>query len=246
MANTACHTTLTSGAGLNFMKICISNHGNLVQFESPAGFEHIRLTDIGEGYIACSAVPNAGIDELARGFDAGFAESGFGAPTISQPNGPNSLPLTITRSTTDGIFRLTQTFSRDAAEKDVTITMTLRNISASAQQKVLLSRYFDGDIDNSTSDLSATSFDSVWGHDTYGLMLTALTLSTGHSAVLSKFANWNPNGPAGTPRHGRFSCRTFDNDPPLPGGDFVGWVTYNFGTLNAGASKTVKVLYRRF
>jgi hypothetical protein len=52
-------------------------------------------------------------------------ESGFGAAIINQPNGANTFPLTITPDTTDGFFRLQQTFSRDAAEKDVTITMKL-------------------------------------------------------------------------------------------------------------------------
>jgi hypothetical protein len=32
------------------------------------------------------------------------------------------LPLTITRDTVDGLFRLQQTFTLDAKEKDLTIT----------------------------------------------------------------------------------------------------------------------------
>ncbi|HEX3033904.1 MAG TPA: hypothetical protein VHT73_02070, partial [Thermodesulfobacteriota bacterium] len=147
MANTSCHTTLSSGSGANFMKICISNHGNPVQFESPKNFEHIRLGSIGEGYVVCS-----NLTSVVHGYDAGFAESGFGPPTINQPNGSNTLPLTITRDTTDGVFRLKQTFSRDSNEKDVTITMTLTNISSSNRSDVILDRYFDGDIDNDFSD----------------------------------------------------------------------------------------------
>src|SRR5512139_422610 len=46
-----CHTTLTSGSGSTYMKICISNHGNLMQFESPYGSgDHIAQ----EGYALCS------------------------------------------------------------------------------------------------------------------------------------------------------------------------------------------------
>jgi hypothetical protein len=126
--------------------------------------------------------------------------------------------------------------------------MKLTNLSTSARNDVFLSRYYDGDIDGTTSDLSAQSLDSVWANDASGhaLSLTGLTFSTSHGAVRSKFANWDPNGPIASPKHGRFACRTFDNDPPTQNGDFVGWVTYSFGTINAGSSKTVKVVYRRY
>jgi hypothetical protein len=119
----SCFSTHTSGSGTTFVKVCFSNHGNLVQFESPAGFEHIRVGSFGEGYVVCSGT-------TAHGFDAGSTEAGFGAPTISQPNGANTFPLTITRTTTNGVFQLRQTFAWDTTEKDVTITMTLTNRSS--------------------------------------------------------------------------------------------------------------------
>ena len=86
-----CHTTLTSGTGANFMRVCISNHGNLINFLSPSmSFDHISS----EGYAICD---NSGAGEFVSGYDTGFSESGCGDPTISQPNGANTLPLTITR-----------------------------------------------------------------------------------------------------------------------------------------------------
>jgi hypothetical protein len=50
-------------------------------------------------------------------------------------------PLTIVRDTTDGVFRLPQTFSRDGAEKDLTITMKVTNLSGSTNSNVRVSRY---------------------------------------------------------------------------------------------------------
>jgi hypothetical protein len=69
--------------------------------------------------------------------------AGFGPPVIDQPNGPNTFPLTITRPTADGIFSLAQTFSWDTVEKDVSISATVTNLTATAGSGVRLVRYFD-------------------------------------------------------------------------------------------------------
>src|SRR5262245_10452852 len=34
-------------------KVSISNHGNIVQFEAPPGFEHIGIGAFSEGYVLC-------------------------------------------------------------------------------------------------------------------------------------------------------------------------------------------------
>jgi hypothetical protein len=132
-ASNICHTTLTSGSGATFFRFCISNHGNLLTFEAPLGNDHIAA----EGYALCHA--NA---TTVDGYDTGGSEAGCGAPTITQPNGANTLPLSITRSC--GCLRLKQDFARDTPERDVTITMTVTNICTATLQNVYVSRYFDG------------------------------------------------------------------------------------------------------
>src|SRR5262245_54966557 len=122
------------------MSICLSSQGNLIRFESPAGFVHLSLI---EGYALCSGDPY----QPARAVTSGPVEAGFNPAAISQPNGSNTLPLTVTRATTDGAFRLQQTFARDSVEQDVTITMVLKNISPAPIADVFLTRFFDGDID---------------------------------------------------------------------------------------------------
>ncbi len=238
-ADTECFSTHTSGAGETYFAFCISEHGNVVQLESPEGFEHLAVGVIGEGYVLCSF-------EAFHGYDAGFAELGLLAPTISQPNGPNTFPLTITRDTSDGKLRLRQTFSRDNSEKDLRVTMTVTNRTALRIRAVNLHRYFDGDIDGGgTNNRYATTPDSVWGWkdgaDHHGLMLTALTFSTYHFAVMERYANWDP-----TAGGSASSCAPNTiGDFTVPG-NFVGRVGYVLGDLAAGQSKTVSVLYSRF
>jgi hypothetical protein len=239
LQSSTCFSSHTSGSGATFMGICFSNHGNLVRFESPAGFVHLSVI---EGYALCSGDPF----QPAQGFDSGTVEAGFNPATISQPNGPNTFPLTITRTTTDGAFRLQQTFARDSVEKDVTITMVLRNISAAPIADVFLTRYFDGDIDNfAANDFYDQTLDSVWGKESFGasghgLMLTALTFGTSHGTDIESFTDWKrTNGSTCRPPFG-------SQGGPVGEGDFVGRLTYELGTLNAGQSKTVRVLYRRF
>ena len=87
-ADTTCDTQLSSGAGSTFLKVCISKHGNVVGFESPAGAEHIRNGTFEEGYAVCQA--DAELPSI-HGYDVGAYEFGFGAATVQQPNGQGSM-----------------------------------------------------------------------------------------------------------------------------------------------------------
>jgi len=231
-----CHTTLTSGSGQNYMQVCITSHGNLVNFISPSGQDHIFM----EGYAICD---NPGNAEFVSGYDTGGGEEGCGSPTISQPNGANTLPLTITRSC--HCIKFKQVFSRDTTEKDITITMTLTNICNFTLYNNRVSRYFDGDINGDvTYDVYDASVDSVWARDIEALSLTALTFGTAHESVVEYQSNWTPFGSPHTATGCSFSGII---TPTAPGntGNWVGRIQYYLGTLNAGQSKTVKAVYRR-
>ena len=237
--STPCHTTLTSGTGANFMRVCISNHGNLINFLSPSTFQdHIAS----EGYAICD---NPGNAEFVSGWDAGGSEAGCGDPTISQPNGANTLPLTITRPCHCITFK--QVFSRDTTEKDITITMTLTNICNFTLSNNRVSRYFDGNIHgDAILDIYDNSFDSVWGRDIEALSLTALTFGTTHEVAVESFKEWDPNGDLAFSFRTSTGCDRITETSPTAPGDFVGRVTYFLGTLNTNQSKTVKVVYRRY
>ncbi len=93
------------GAGASFLSVGISTHGNVSQFQSPAGKEHINVGGNASGYQICKSTGGAFSSSSDFG---GFAEIGFGAAAVVQPNGPNTFPLEITRTTTDGQITMTR------------------------------------------------------------------------------------------------------------------------------------------
>jgi hypothetical protein len=243
--------------GISFLKVCITDRGNISHFESPANKVHLQNR---EGYAVCSDEGN-----VVHGFDAGIAERGWSlAPTASQPNGPGTLPLIITRATADAKIRLTQTFTLNQGEREVQVAMTVQNVSASVLPQVVLDRYFDGDLNGtSTNDHYDTSTDSVLGIDglaikpNYGLILTLAPFSAyipvnGHiphpvSPRVQKYADWNPNGSGA--RLAR-RCGGYFLDYPAGysttgGGDFIGRLSSDVSDLKPGQSKTYTYKYRR-
>ncbi|HEX8651170.1 MAG TPA: hypothetical protein VF708_10040 [Pyrinomonadaceae bacterium] len=222
-----CQSTYAVGAGATKFAFCVTQNGNVLNLESPATY----ITNYREGYVVCGT-------GAANAYDSADAGAGWGSSTITQPNGANTFPLTITRNSLDGKFQLKQVFSRDAAEFDITITMTLTNISTGSISNIKLARYFDGDIDNDDSDdIYDRSAESSWGRETHAVSLTALTPAIAHSTAVETYGNW---------LNTRSACTPTSATVPTAVGDYTGRVTYTIGTLNAGASKTVKFLYRRF
>ena len=222
-----------SGSGASYLKVCVSGDGTLEEFQSPAGSQQLAAADDLEGYALCSGT-GAGL--LVHGYDAGLDESGFGAATLTQPGGPGTFPLTIVRETVDGLFELTQKYARDSGEKDFTITMTLKNLSASPITRVKLARYFNGDMDgDGADDLYDRTLDTVWGTQGpsgHGLGLFAKS-ATSHATRVEYASAWDPG-----------VCDVAGVTPDVAN-DYAGRITYNLGTINAGASKTVYLVYRR-
>src|SRR3954451_5061526 len=52
--STSCFKTFQSGSGAAFFRWCFSDHGNIVDVESPVTFEHLNIGDIREGYAVCA------------------------------------------------------------------------------------------------------------------------------------------------------------------------------------------------
>src|SRR5215217_967926 len=237
--STTVKASFASGSGKNFLGVKVSNHGNLTSFESPAGQEQVFGGR--EGYTLCS-----GGGPVVHGHDTGLVEGGFGAPTFSQPNGAGTFPLTVTRNTTDGKFQLKQVWNNpDAIEKDVTVTMTLKNLSSATIESVVMSRTGDFDVGASSNDLAAATEDSVWQWDDRfgvdrpagGVMLTALTFGTTHGPRVETANTWTTT---------RAQCPTNEVGTPTPSvQDLTMRVFYFLGNLSAGQSKTVKYKYSR-
>jgi hypothetical protein len=100
------------GASFTQTRIGVTGHGNVAQFNSPgiSGSEHISSVATRSGYQVCYATGAGG--PFFTAFDFTVTESGWAAGAIiSQPNGPNSFPLEITRTTGDGRIRVTRRFT---------------------------------------------------------------------------------------------------------------------------------------
>ena len=204
-----------------------------MQYTSPAGFEHIREGTFSEGYGICD------FSNLARYFDYGSSDSGnWQPPSVIG----TALPITIKRTTSDGIYTLTQVFTRNTVDTAVIITMTLKNNTAAAHDFALL-RYADIDANNADGGDFNNWFDfdtqSAWGYNNgfnlHGLMLYSRPTTTPHFAFVQ-----NISGPPDV-------CSPVANLPsstPFFGDGSVG-MDWN-GTLGAGKSVSVTGEYRRF
>jgi hypothetical protein len=159
------------------MKFCTTQNGNVAQFQNPDD-SFTQLYQGGEGYGVCDLTNNADV----RYYDWGaYGDSGnWQNANITQPNGANTFPLTITRTTSDGVFTLKQVFSRNTTTPALKITMTLTNNSA-VSRNVVLKRLADIDADGETNK---NRFDNdiygAWGYSgtldyagLHGLMMRA-------------------------------------------------------------------------
>jgi hypothetical protein len=140
-ATTVCQSTFTSGTAPFSLQFCVTDNGNIAQLATPVGLEHIRTGTIGEGYGICDTTSGL---EYAD-FSGGGATANWLPPNITQPGGPNTFPLTIGRTTSDGIWQLRQTFTRSVGDRAVKIKMELLNQTA-VNRSVNLLRYADVDV----------------------------------------------------------------------------------------------------
>src|SRR4051812_17366812 len=118
-AGSTCKATITKGAGATLLQFCVTQEGNVTTFKTGATADDIPTN---EGYMIC----NDGAYDMG-----GIGSSGWNPATFNEPGGPDTLPITVTRTTTDGIWQLTQTYT--SAADSVTITMVLKNLSAVTQ-----------------------------------------------------------------------------------------------------------------
>lgn len=236
----------SSGSGASFLKVCITDNGNLSWFESPSGKVQLQQR---EGYAVCSGgIPGNGA--TVHGFDAYIAASGWSNPTVSQPNGSGKFPLIITRQSLDGVVQLTQTFTRNTAERGIDLKLDVKNITGGNVDNVFLSRYFDADADGGTQNLYDNTHDSTWARNP----VNPATAGRGLMLTLAPSANlsyWYPSGttydqwdPYGSGQQYARGC-DYDNSYTPATGDYVGIVQVKMAAeLKAGQTTTVVLRYR--
>jgi hypothetical protein len=188
--STTCSSSYSSGPLNTFTRYCLSANGNIVQFDSPSGFEYINNGDLMEGYGFCDVTPNVAYYDYAS-IDSG----NWGATTVTTTNATTQV---FVRNTADGLWQLKQTITQIKATPSgpgsVKITMALKNLSAIARDVTLL-RVANVDAGATTiSDEFVSSFNSAFGQEpgvSWGLGLTTNTFSFAHNGIVQTV----PTGP---------------------------------------------------
>jgi hypothetical protein len=160
-ATITCAATFTSGAARNTTKYCVTTNGNITQF-SRGNDEYINVGDVSEGYGICDGQTQTGY------FDYGFNDSGnLGTATFTS----NATKAVSTRKTTDGVWQITNTITRVAANGSgpgaAKVSMKITNLTNNARSVSVL-RMADVDFSSGGTDDVNNDFDFT--RDTaYGL-----------------------------------------------------------------------------
>jgi len=226
LTNTQCQSTFYV-ASPYVMEWCTSLNGNISHIQTPAGWEQIYFG--AEGYGICDLSTHQAYYDWGQYGDSG----NWGAATVTQPKGPSTFPLTITRTTSDGIFTLTQKFNQSTTPA-VKVTMTLKNNAGGLGREVYLVRFADIDADTFVSNLFGYTEYSAWG---------TLDGAGGHGIIAraAPSKNWSFAGVV----HGfQNPCSpTFVSAPYYgDGASYLTWVPQ----LQPGSSQTVNMEYRQF
>jgi hypothetical protein len=221
-------------------RVWLSSHGNLLRFEGPAGYDHIGVGELSEGYVLCYSG--------RRAWDVGFSESGFG-PSSPSCSGNT---CTITRTTSDGWLRLRQVITKVDIERALNVEMTLTKIGGPNVTGVVLRRQVDFDVDaggslgsgNFVSWFGASERESVWAWNAANN-----TPNEGHAVLLRQIVRM----PSTVPYSAKVTSQILDTSCS-PGniaangpvhGDYGATIQYNVGSMSQGAVFTGRVQYQR-
>jgi len=160
-ATSTCAFTFSVGSGATFLKYCVTANGNITQFETPQGHEHIAVGAFSEGYGICDMNANTSYFDYA---DSG--DSGNWAPAQVVSQGAKSVK--IVRTTSDGLWTFTQTITQlSGIPPMASITMTLKN-NSSIQKTVRLIRFADVDADGTFNNNFDGTVNSAFGWNSFG------------------------------------------------------------------------------
>jgi len=178
-ADTTCAFTFRSGSNWTETQYCVTANGNITQFSNPAGSDNIAGTWPSEGYGVCDFFPTTPVGY----YDYATNDSGNWGPTTLRSSTSTSVKLV--RTTSDGIWQLTQTITEVPASTQspaaAQVTMALKNLSGVPRTAYLM-RFADIDAFNQfTNNDFLVAYRTVSGSnfDSYGLTLTANTFFPG-------------------------------------------------------------------
>jgi hypothetical protein len=196
-ATTTCTYPFSAGSANKFISYCVTANGNIISFESPSGNEYLA-TSHGEGYSICD------YDSGKQYYDfAGYGDSGNWQPATKVSSSATNVK--IARTTTDGLYTLTQTITLNAGNALAQVSMALKNNDTVAHDVGLI-RFADVDADGFTSNSFDSTFRTAFGYsgtDGYGLQLIYVS-SSANASLNGGVAQDIPGGP---------SCQIFTHSP---------------------------------
>jgi hypothetical protein len=210
----------------------VTANGNITEFQTPSGREHIAAGSFGEGYGFCDFNSSVGYDDYAD-----FGDSGNWQNATVTSKSPTAVK--IVRNTSDGIWTLTQTITQSSSTGSAKVTMTLKNNTA-VDRFVQLLRYADVDADSTFRNNFDGTINSAFGWNpvgsatSFGMMLQDVSTTA-----------FEHSGFAQTVAFGPDPCNVFANWVPgtqvSVDGSIVMLYTIDFP---AKASRTVSVSYK--
>ncbi len=236
---TACVYTFTSGTGHGVTQYCVTANGNIAQFsavgDSGLASEMISgLTTASEGYGVCD------VPTLTPYYDYASTDSGnWGAPTaVTSTNS-----VTITRTTTDGVWKLVQTITQVSGSRvswgAAKIQMSLTNLSKRDRIVILLWHVNVDAAGTSLNDFDTSSYNAFGTAlgGLGGLLSTASFLTTQFDFHFS-LVKTNPDGPNPCSPFGNMGAQQgfFQGD-----GSLLQWFNLE---IAPGNTKSATVTYR--
>jgi hypothetical protein len=229
---TGCSVTFTN-PGPPALTACVSGQGNINDlsygpFTGPV--DHVNV----EGYC---------LFDLGTGavyYDISLVQYGWGAATQSS----TAIATSVTRTTTDGIYTLTQNIFFKYGSRLVLVGNLLKN-NDTVSHAVRFNRYADFNVDGSPSgDVFDTAGASVFAQEANGVFAqgangVALT-SLGNPALVQAFGA-EAFGSFANPRPMR--CAPTFTAPPTAPGDYVAVIQHST-TIAPGATVNFRVGYR--
>jgi hypothetical protein len=236
----ACQVTYSSGTSNTATQFCVTVNGNIPQFSvrnaqlfPPEG----NAADL-EGYGLCDQNANLAYYDYA-GYDSGDTGGGLWNASTLQQNGNK---VTVTRTTKDGNWQLTQTIvnvpATASAVGSAKVTMKVKNLSSVGRGATLL-RYAAEGFPGSNSTYSSTlgSANGVLETDA-GLMITP-NFAHGFGAI--PYVQNIQSGPN--------PCSPFDQEDtrlPYVGNGSIVALWFVAPTIPPGGVATVTSIYRPF
>jgi Tfp pilus assembly protein PilW len=229
LSTDVCAFNFSSGSNNTVLNYCVTQNGNVINVETPAGQHHIFSR---EGYGLCDINSNTEYFDYS---DAGDTANWNPAIVLSH----SATKVKIARTTSDGIWTLTQTITQVAPTSTVKVSMTIKNNTA-VNREAQLSRFADIDADGTTPNTvdstlnSAMIFNSVGRGGSFGLTLQNVGTSP------FTYLGFIQNTPFRVSPCSPFTSQAIG---PLVGTDGSAVMTYVI-PVPKNASKTVNVSYR--